>query len=69
MKKLCEFDGMIIHPNRETNQIILLEAKNTSKSPSYAKKCLSEKLDKLNFNYNKDEIITKGFNAMLEISI
>lgn len=69
VKKLCEFDGMIIHPNRETNQIILLEAKNTSKSPSYAKKCLSEKLDKLNFNYNKDEIITKGFNAMLEISI
>jgi len=69
VKKICEFDGMIIHPNREANQIILLEAKNIRKSPSYAKKCLSDKLDKLNIPYDNDEIVIKDFNAMLEISI
>lgn len=27
-KKLCEFDGMVIHPMRQVNQILFLEVKN-----------------------------------------
>lgn len=68
-KKLCEFDGMIIHPNRKSNQVILLEAKNTSNAPSYAKKCLCEKLDKIGYTYNKDNIKIKGYDAYLNLSI
>lgn len=68
-KKLCEFDGMVIHPMRENEQIILLEAKNTSDNPSYAKKCLSEKLDKLNFEYKKDFIEICRYDALLKLSI
>lgn len=67
--KISEFDGMIIHPNRKIDQIILLEAKNTNNRPSKAKNDLSEKLDKLNIPYNKDEIIIKGYDAMLKLSI
>lgn len=36
-KKLSEFDGMVIHPMRKSEQIMLLEAKNTDSNPSYAK--------------------------------
>lgn len=68
-KKLCEFDGMVIHPMRKTEQILLLEAKNTGRNPSYAKKCLSEKLDKLNFKYSKNGIETHGHDALLKVSI
>ena len=67
--KISEFDGMIIHPNRKINQIVLLEAKNTSTKPSRAKNDLSEKLDRLNIPYNKDKIIIKDYNAMLKLSI
>lgn len=68
-KKLCEFDGMVIHPMRKNEQIILLEAKNTVATPSYAKKCLSEKLDKLNFEYKKGAIEICGYDAFLKVSI
>ncbi|MCM3800468.1 hypothetical protein M4A92_18220, partial [Caldibacillus thermoamylovorans] len=34
--KLCEFDGMVIHPMRQVNQILFLEVKNTDNNPSYA---------------------------------
>lgn len=67
--KISEFDGMIIYPNRKNKQIIFLEAKNTNSKPSKAKRDLSEKLDKLKILYNKDEIITKDYSAMLKLSI
>ena len=60
---------MVIHPMRENEQIFLLEAKNTSDNPSYAKKCLSEKLDKLNFEYKKDFIEICRYDALLKLSI
>ncbi len=66
---LCEFDGLIIHPMRKNDQIILLEAKNTSNNPSFAKKCLSDKLDKLNIDYNKNEIKTIAYDALLKFSL
>lgn len=68
-KKLCEFDGMVIHPMRKNEQIMFLEAKNTANNPSYAKKCLSEKLDKLSFTYNRDAIETHGYDALLRVPI
>lgn len=68
-KKLCELDGMVINPMRKNTQVLLLEAKNTADKPFYAKKCLSEKLDKLNFAYNSDDIETQKHDALLKISI
>ena len=68
-KKLCEFDGMIIHPNRDNNQIIILEAKNTNKSPSFAKKCLAKNLKKLNFSYAEDSFQIRNYDAMVKINI
>ena len=47
-RKLFEFDGMIIHPMRSENQVVFLEAKNTTYKPQYGKKCLYKKLNTLN---------------------
>jgi hypothetical protein len=66
---LCEFDGLIIHPMRKSNQIILMEAKNTTSVPAYAKKCLSDKLDKLNFQFNENSIEILGYDASLTVTI
>lgn len=68
-KKLCEFDGMIIHPMRKKEQIIFLESKNTVRKPSNAKKCLSGSLDKLAFTYEKSDIQTQGYDCQLKVSI
>lgn len=68
-KSLCEFDGLIIHPMRKQSQIILLESKNTNETPSFAKKCLSDKLKKLNIPFTPDNIETVGFDAFLEITL
>lgn len=55
-RNLCEFDGLIIYPMRKENQVLFLEAKNTDKKPSYGKKCLSDKFEKISFEYIKDDI-------------
>ncbi|WP_425058014.1 hypothetical protein SCACP_26120 [Sporomusa carbonis] len=68
-KKLSEFDGMIIHPMRKKDQVILLESKNKESKPLYAKKCLSEKLDKLSFPYKKSDIQTHGYDCQLKVSL
>lgn len=67
--KLCEFDGIIIHPMRNKEQVIFLEAKNTSKKPTYGKKCLKEKLNKLSFGYSTDDIRVIDHNAVWKYSI
>lgn len=68
-KKLCEFDGMIIHPMRKVNQVIFLEAKNTRKHPDYAKKCLAEKLNKLSLEIISTDIKTVNHDAFYKYSI
>jgi len=68
-RKLCEFDGLIIHPMRKANQIIFLEAKNTSYKPAGGKKCLMEKLNKLLFEYSSDDIMIDGHNAYWNLSV
>lgn len=62
-RKLCEFDGLIIHPMRTEEQIVFLEAKNTSNKPAYGKNCLKEKLNKFPMNYSPDDIYIVNYDA------
>lgn len=66
---LAEFDGLIIHPMRKKGQVIFLEAKNTRGKRFFAKRCLAEKLDKLNITYDEDDIKIIDHNALLEFTI
>lgn len=68
-RKLSEFDGMIIHPMRKTNQVIFLEAKNRDKKPAFGKNCLIEKLDKFSLEYTSDEIKIVDYDAYWKHSI
>ena len=68
-RKLCEFDGLIIHPMRKTNQVVFLEAKNRNKKPTFGKNCLKEKLDKFPINYNQSDIQIESYDAYLNYSI
>ncbi|GAB1475213.1 hypothetical protein MASR2M70_00450 [Bacillota bacterium] len=68
-KKLREFDGMIIHPMRKSEQIVLLESKNRDEEPSLAKKCLSDKLDALEIDYPKGDIEIDGYDSYLVMTI
>ena len=68
-KKLSEFDGLIIHPMRKSNQVIFLEAKNRDKKPNFGKKCLMEKFSKFSFKYAPDTIEIVGYDAFWKYSI
>lgn len=68
-RKLCELDGMIIHPMRKINQVIFLEAKNRDKNPSFGKKCLIEKLKKFSLEYIADDIKIFDCDAYWKYSI
>jgi len=68
-RKLCELDGIIIHPMRKKEQVIFLEAKNRSSKPTCAKNCLKEKFDKLQINYTSDNIKTSIYDAMMKYTI
>lgn len=68
-RKLSEFDGLIIHPMRKSNQVIFLEAKNRDKKPNFGKKCLMEKFSKFSFKYAPDTIEIVGYDAFWKYSI
>lgn len=68
-RKLCEFDGLIIHPMRKLNQVIFLEAKNREKRPSLSKKCLIEKFDKFSFECASEDIEIVEHSAFWRYSI
>lgn len=68
-RKLSEFDGMIIHPMRKTNQVIFLEAKNRDKKPAFGKNCLIEKLNKFSLVYVSDDIKIVDYDAYWKYSI
>lgn len=68
-RELCQFDGLIIHPMRKQTQVVFMEAKNTSRKPSYGKKCLKEKLNRLEMSYNPDDIQIIGHDARIVITI
>ena len=67
--KLGEFDGMVICPMRKSEQILLLEAKNTSSAPNYGRSCLLKTLTKIEFPYRKDNIVVDGRDAYLKVTI
>lgn len=68
-RKLCEFDGMIIHPMRKTDQVVFLEAKNHNEKPALAKNCIKEKLNKLQIKYKYDDIQTVDCDAYLKYTV
>lgn len=68
-RKLSEFDGMIIHPMRKDNQIIFLEAKNRDRHPSFGKRCLKEKFDKLSIDYLEDDIQIVDYDAYWKFTL
>lgn len=68
-RKLSEFDGLIIHPMRKSNQVIFLEAKNRDKKPNFGKKCLMEKFNKFSFKYAPDTIEIVDYDAFWKYSI
>ena len=71
-KMLCEFDGLIVYPNRDANnelkQIVFLESKNM-KEAGKAKKCLCKKLNKLGIEYNPKDIVQHDQDVYLAQSI
>ena len=64
-KMLCEFDGMIIFPNRSRRQVVFLEAKNTASKPMYGKNCLIKKLKNLKIDFDPAAIEVCGKDAVL----
>lgn len=68
-RKISELDGMIIHPMRNKEQIIFLEAKNTTNKPTNGKKCLKEKFDTLQLLYSADDIEIINHDAIMRYSI
>ena len=64
-----EFDGIIIFPNRDKNQIVLLEAKNMDYRPGYGKSCLNKKLKNLGMTYEYKDIIVFDHDAYYCISV
>lgn len=68
-RKLCELDGMIIHPMRNKEQIIFLEAKNTTNKPTNGKKCLKEKFDTLQIAYTPESIKIINHDALMKYTI
>ena len=68
-RKLCEFDGMIIHPMRKKYQVVFLEAKNRKEQPSNGKKCLKEKLDKFAIQYEYKDIQIVDRDAYLNYTV
>lgn len=56
-KKKNEFDGLIIYPNRDEEQILFVESKNRTEQPGYSKKCLKIKFDSLNIKCDEENII------------
>ncbi len=68
-RKLCEFDGMVIHPMRKVDQVIFLEAKNRDEKPSLGRRELLRKLQKFSLNHRPGEIHIDGHDAYWKYSI
>lgn len=68
-KKLSEYDGLIIYPFRKSEQVVFVEAKNKKDKPGFAKKCLKEKLNIAQIQYNEADIVTIDYDCYLKYSI
>lgn len=67
--KLCEFDGLVIYPNRKNNQLMFIEAKNTKYGLEYARNCLLKKFEKLKKPIGKEDITLEGQDAYIHLSV
>ena len=67
-EKSHEYDGLILFPNRDTEQIIFVESKNRKQSGK-AKRCLQAKLDDAKINYPKNGFGTLANNSYIKVSI
>lgn len=68
-QKFCEFDGIIINPMRNKQQVIFSEAKNTAYKPEYAKNCIKEKLDKIGLKYSDNEMEVTKHDVVFKYTI
>ena len=68
-QKLCEFDGLVIYPNRKEKQVVFFEAKNRFNYPSEAKKCLSKKMKKLSIPHIGSDFIQVGCDTYFHYTI
>ncbi len=66
---VSEFDGIIIYPNRNNEQVIFLEAKNTCEKPGYGKKCLHKKLKALKIPYDYKKIVVFDHDAYYKTTV
>lgn len=66
---LKEFDGMIIFPNREKEQIIFMESKDRKSKPGRAKNDLIEKLKVFKINYEEKNIKTMNMDCRFAYTI
>ena len=68
LRNVCEFDGMVIYPNRKVNQLMFLESKN-KKVRGHAKRCLLKKFKDLNIKYDSKNIIIDNQDVNIKFSI
>lgn len=68
--KLCEFDGLVIFPNRKEKQLLFLEAKNRDKKAGRGRKELIKKIKKLGLKMeDENQVIKDNMDAYFEYSI
>lgn len=65
----CEFDGLIIYPNRSEEQVIFLEAKLMKSKSTKAKTDLHAKLKDLGFDIPLDHLILVGNDCYYPMTI
>ena len=68
-KSLCELDGMLLYPNWDDHQLVLLEAKNKKASGAEAKRCLKKSLKTLGIPYADAHIATRDADAWLRLAV
>ena len=68
-QKLCEIDGIVIYPQRNDKQIIILEAKNTDANPGHGAKCLAKKMKQLGWKYDRKQILVTEHDASYNFSV
>ena len=68
-KSRCELDGMLLYPNGDDHQLVLLEAKNKKASGAEAKRCLKKSLQTLEIPYADAHIATRDADAWLRLTV
>ena len=74
--KKCEFDGLVIFPNRREKQLLFLEAKNREKKPERGRRDLINRINEIGRNEksgvkleDEDQVIRVNMDAYFEYTI